>query len=81
MTLLEEDSDGTPSESEAESLQCDTEDTESDDSPKEGAMVEPPPVPLHRSTQQKRLLTDCRIFNYEIRGECSERRGVLRKGS
>ena len=35
---LEEDSDGTPSESEAESL-FDTEDTESDDSPEEGAVV------------------------------------------
>ena len=46
MTLLEEDSDGTPSKSEAESLLCDTEDTESDDLPEEDAMVEPPPMLL-----------------------------------
>ena len=59
LTLLEEDSDGTPSESEAESLLCDTEDTESDDSPEEGAVVEPPPVPLRRSTRQKWLPPDC----------------------
>ena len=50
VTSLEEDSDGTPSESKAESLLCDTKDTESDDSPEEGAMAEPPPVPLHRCT-------------------------------
>ena len=40
-----------PSESEAESLLCDTEDTESDNSPEERAMLEPPLVPLCRSTQ------------------------------
>ena len=39
VTSLEEDSDATHSESEAESLLCDTEDTESDDSPEEGAEV------------------------------------------
>ena len=42
VTSLEEDSDGTPSKSKAESQLCDTEDTESDDLPEEGAMVEPP---------------------------------------
>ena len=51
VTSLEEDSNCTPSESEAESLLCDTKDTESDDSPEEGTMAEPPPVPLHRSTR------------------------------
>ena len=49
VTSLEEGSDGTPSESEAESLLCDTEDTESDDSPEEGAVAEPPPMPLYSS--------------------------------
>ena len=52
VTLLEEDSDGTP-ESEAESLLCDTKDTESDDSPVEGVVAEPPRMPLHRSTRRK----------------------------
>ncbi len=50
MISLEEDSDDTPSESKAESLLCNTEDTESDNLPKEGAVTEPPPVPLRRST-------------------------------
>ena len=58
VTSLEEDSDGTPSESEAESLLCDTEDTESDDSPEEGAVAEPPPVPLCRSIRRKRQPLD-----------------------
>ena len=49
MTLLEENSDGTPSESETESLLCDTEDTELDNSPEEGAKGEPSSVPLCRS--------------------------------
>ncbi len=48
---LEEDPDCTPSESESESLLCDTEDTESDGLPEEGAVAEPPPVPLCRSTR------------------------------
>ena len=52
VTSLEEDSDGTSSESVAESLLCDTEDTEPDDLPEEGAVAERPPVPLHRSTRQ-----------------------------
>ena len=73
---LEEDSDGTPSESKAESLLCDTEDTESDDSPDEEAVVEPSPVPLRRSTRQKRPQPDCHICDHEIRGECSKRRNL-----
>ena len=59
VTLLEEDSDGTP-ESEAESLLCGTEDTESDNSLEEGA------VPLCRSTRQKRLPPDYHIWDHEI---------------
>ena len=54
-TSLEEDSDGTPSESKAESLLCDIEDTESDDLPEEGAVAEPPPMPLRKSTWRKQL--------------------------
>ena len=50
LTLLEEDSNGTPSESKAGSILCDTTDTESDHLPEEGTVVEPPPVPLRRST-------------------------------
>ena len=67
VTSLEEDSDGTPSESEAESLLCDTEDTESDDSPEEGAVVEPPPMLWRRSTRRKRTPPDCHICDHEIR--------------
>ena len=63
VTSVEEDSDGTPSESKAESILYDTEDTESDNLPDKGAVVEPLPVPLCRSTQR----------NHEIRGECSRR--------
>ena len=69
VTLLEKDSDGTPSESKAESLLCDTEDTESDNSLEEGAMEEPPPVPLRRSTWRKWPPPDCHICDHEIRGE------------
>ena len=76
VTSLEEDSDGTPSESEAESLLCDTEDRESDDSPEEGAVAEPPPVPLRRSTWRKRSPPDCHICDHEIRGECNESRNL-----
>ena len=76
LTSLEEDSDGTPSESATKNLLCDTTDTESDDSPEEGAVVEPPPVPLHRSTRQKRPPPECHICDHEIRGECSERRNL-----
>ena len=65
---LEGDFDGTPSESKAESLLCDTKDTESDDSPEEGAVVEPPPVPLRRNTWWKWLLPDCDICDHEIGG-------------
>ena len=72
LTSLKEDSDGTPSES----LLCDTEDTESDDLPEEGVVVEPPPVPLCRSTRQKRPPPDCDICDHKIRGECSERRNL-----
>ena len=72
VTSMEEDSDGTPSESEAESLLCDTDDTESDDSPEERAMAESPPVPLCQSTRQKRLLPDCHICDHEISRECSK---------
>ena len=43
VTSVGEDSDGTPSESEAESLLCDTEDAESDNSLKGGAVGEPLP--------------------------------------
>ena len=68
VTSLEEDSDGTPSESKAESLLCDTEDTESDNSLEEGPVVDPPPVPLHRSTWRKQSLPDCHICDHEIRG-------------
>ena len=50
---LEEDSDGTPSESESESLLCDTKNTESDDSPEEETGVGPPPMPLRRTTWRK----------------------------
>ena len=76
VTSLEEDSDGEPSESEAESLLCDTDDTESDDSSEEGAMAEPPPVPLRRSTRRKQPLPDCHICDHEISGECTERRNL-----
>ena len=76
VTLLEEDSDGIPSESEAESLLCDTEDTESDDSPEEEAVAEPPPMTLHRRTQRKRSPPDCHICDHEIRGEYRERRNL-----
>ena len=64
VTSLEEDSDGTPSES----LLCDTENTESDDSSEEGAMPEPTSMPLHRSTWCKRPSPDCHICDHEIRG-------------
>ena len=64
VTSLEEDSDGTPSKSEAESLLCDT---ESDDSPEEGAVAEPPPVPLCRSTGRKRPPPDYHTCDHEIR--------------
>ena len=67
VTSLEEDSDGTPSESEAENL-CDTKDTESDNSPEEGAIAEPLPVLLQRSTRQKRPPPDCHICDHEIGG-------------
>ena len=49
VTLLEEISDGTPSESKAESLLCDSEDAGSDNSPEEKAEAEPTSMPLHRS--------------------------------
>ena len=68
VTSSEEDFDGTSSESEAETLLCDTKDTESDNSPEEGAVVEPPPVPLYRSTRQKRPPPDCHVCYHEIRG-------------
>ena len=73
---LKENFDGTPSKSKTESLLCDTEDTESDNSPEEGAMAEPPPVPLRRSTRRKQLPPDCHICDHEIRGECSEKRNL-----
>ena len=76
LTSLEEDSDHTPSESETESLLCDTENTESDDSPEEGAVVEPPSMPLRRSTRRKQLPPDCHICNHEIRGKCTKRRNL-----
>ena len=76
VTSLEEDSDGTPSESEAESLLCDTEDTESNNLPEEGAVAEPSPVPLCWSTWRKRPPPDCYICDHEIRRECSERRNL-----
>ena len=76
LTSLEKDSYGTPSESEAESLLCDTTETESDNSLEEGAVVEPPPVPLHRSTRQKQPPPDCHIFDHEISGECNEGRNL-----
>ena len=66
VTSLEEDSDGTPSESETESLLCDTEDTESAGSPEEGAVAEPPLVPLHKSTWQKWRPPDCHICDHGI---------------
>ena len=74
MTSLVEDSDGTPSESEEESLLCDTEDTESDDLPEEGAIVEPPLVPLRKSIQRKWLPPDCHICDHEIKWECSKKK-------
>ena len=76
VTSLEEDSDGTPSESEAESLLCDSEDTVSDDSPEEGDVAEPPLVPLRRNTRRKRPRPDCHIYDHEISGECNERRNL-----
>ena len=76
LTSLEEDSDGTPSDSEAESLLCDTKNTESDDSPEEGAVVEPQPVPLHRSIWRKWPRPNFHISDHEISGECSERRNL-----
>ena len=77
VTSLEEDSNATLSESEAESLLCDTEDIESDDSPKEGAMAEPPPVPLRRSTRRKQPPPDCHIFDHEIRGSIAREETYL----
>ena len=74
VTSLEEDSDGTPSESEVERLLCDTEDTESDDSPEEGAVAEPPSVPLRRSTRRKRPPPDCHICDHKISGVLRERK-------
>ena len=76
LTSLEKDSDGTPSESEAESPLCDTEDTESDDSPEEGTVVETLPMLLRRSTLRKRPLPNCHICDHEISGEHSKRRNL-----
>ena len=49
VNLLEEDFDGTPSETEVESLVCDTEDAESDNSSEEEAEAEPLSMSLCRS--------------------------------